>query len=114
MESLREHWLTWLSLLFAAFLVGIGLVGAVDLDESAGARVAFLLVLVPLGVALLLGLWLLREGRAIPAAYVLIVVPLVLAGLGFFWLLFIPTIVALVVIVFGVIKGGLARELRPA
>ncbi len=112
MESLREHWLTGLSLLFAAFFILGGLLGA--------ARVAFLLVLVPLGVALLLGLWLLREGRAIPAAYVLIVVPLVLAGLGFFWLslfvwlFFIPTIVALVVIVFGVIKGGLARELRPA
>ena len=82
MESLREHWLTWLSLLFAAFLIGIGLLGAIDLDESAGARVAFLLVLVPLGLALLLGLWLLREGRAIPAAYTLIVVPVALSRAG--------------------------------
>ena len=100
MKRLREHWLTGLSVLFVVFLI----VGGVEGD----------LVLGSLGVALLIGLWLLRKDRGTPAAYILIVVPLVLAGLELSWVLFIPTILALVVIVFGVIRGGLARELRPA
>ena len=114
METLRRHWLTGLSLLFAATLILSGLGGALSPSQSTGVRIAVLVVLVPLGVALLVGLWLLREGRPKPAAYILIVVPVAFAGLGFFFLLLIPTILALLVIVFGVIKGGLARELRPA
>ena len=114
MERLREHWLTGLSLLFAASLILLPIARAFSSEDSTGARIAFYVVLVALGVALLVGLWLLREGRPQPAAYILISVPVALVGLATPWLYFIPMIPALLVIVFGVIKGGLARELRPA
>jgi len=41
-------------------------------------------------------------------------VGLVVFGVFFFWLLLIPTALALIVIWFGIIKGGLITELRPA
>jgi hypothetical protein len=47
-------------------------------------------------------------------AYTLIVVVALFVGVGFFWLFFIPTILAVVIIFFGVVRGGLVRELRPS
>ena len=59
-------------------------------------------------------MWLLREGRSTWVAYTLIVVVTLFMGIGLFWLFFIPTVLAVVIVFFGVVRGGLVRELRPS
>ena len=59
-------------------------------------------------------LWWLRIGRFSDAVCLtLIGVGLVAFGVLFFWMLLIPTAVALIVVWFGIVKGGLVTELRP-
>ena len=53
------------------------------------------------------------EGRATPVAYALIIVVTLFVGVGFFWMLLIPTILAFVILFFGLFRGGLVREPRP-
>lgn len=73
----------------------------------------FLLIFGPLGIGLFLGMWLLHRGGLTVWANVLIVAGLVGAA-SFFWLFFVPLVLAGVVLWFGVVRGGLAQELRPA
>ena len=115
MNSLwRRHGLTTLSVVMAGFMLFIAVASAVDTADSTGNRSVGGVTFGVFGLALLLGLWLLREGRARGVAYALIVVPAALVGVGLFWMLLIPTIMAFVVILFGVVRGGLVRELRPS
>ena len=87
---------------------------ALDSDDSTSGRPTGGVVFGVCTLALLAGLWLLREGRATPVAYTLIVVAALFPGAGFFWMFLLPTILAFVIIFFGVIRGGLVRELRPS
>jgi hypothetical protein len=109
----QRHGLTTVALVMAGFMLFIAIASALDVDSD-GNRVVGGVTFGVLGLALLCGLWLLREGRATGVAYASIVVPAVLVGVGLFWMLFIPTIMAFVVILFGVVRGGLVRELRPS
>jgi hypothetical protein len=111
----QKHWVTAATLLMVAFILFLAVAIALDVDDSSTAERTFGgAVLGICGLALLAGMWLLREGRATPVAYTLIVVVTLFVGVGFFWLLFIPTILAVVIIFFGVVRGGLVRELRPS
>jgi hypothetical protein len=111
----QKHWLTAATLLIVVFTLVLAVAFAVDVDNSSAAERTFGGVVLGIcGLALLAGMWLLREGRAMPVAYTLIVVVTLFVGVGFFWLLPIPTILAFVVIFFGVVRGGLVRELRPS
>jgi len=114
---MKQYWLTAISVLVGALLVVLPILGALFGDsEDDGAPSAVLIVLIiVVGVLMLAGLWWLREGRFSEAFCLSLVgVGLVNFGVFFFWLLLIPTALALIVIWFGIIKGGLITELRPA
>ncbi len=114
---MKQYWLTAISVLVGALLVVLPILGALFGDsEDDGAPSAVLIVLIIVaGVLMLAGLWWLREGRFSEAfCLALVGVGLVVFGVFFFWLLLIPTALALIVIWFGIIKGGLITELRPA
>lgn len=115
MRGITQYWITGLAVLVGVFLVlmafGLGADDSDDLSTGVQILLAFLAVGVP-GLALLGGLWNLRSGRYSRAvSYGGIVIGLI-AAMMWFWLL-LPPIVALVVLWFGVIRRGLARELMP-
>ena len=116
MRGMTQYWNTGLAVLVGVFLVlmafGLGVSDSDDFTSAVNQILiwAFLAVGVP-GLALLGGLWNLRSGRYSRAvSYVGIVIGLVAAMMWFWWLL-LPPIAALVVLWFGVIRQGLAREL---
>jgi hypothetical protein len=115
MEVAKGYWLTGLAVILGVFLLFLAIAIAFeDEPESSGAETAFgVIVMGVAGLALLGGLWFLHSGR-IPTSVCLgaIVLGLV-GGLVWFWMV-IPPIIALVVLWFGVIRGGLVRELRTA
>lgn len=112
---LRKHWLTVTTLLMVAFIGFLALMLSVsDPDPGDDFRVLGVVVLGTCGLVLLGGMWLLREGRSTPVAYTLIVGVTLFVGVGFFWMFFVPTVLAVVIIFFGVVRGGLVRELRPS
>lgn len=113
MDAVRAHWLTTLTLLGAVFLVvvGAGMIVSGGDDDSTGVRIYGAIGLLG-GLALFGGLHLLRSGtgRDTPST-ALIIVGMLILGLGFWWFIFIPAIIASVVLVFGVYRRGLHREL---
>ncbi len=111
----KKHWVTSATLLMVAFVLFLAVAIPLDTgDISAAGPTTGGIVYGVCALALLAGLWLLREGRATPVAYTLIVVGALVPGVGFFWMLLLPTILAFVIIFFGVFRGGLLRELRPS
>ena len=112
----RKHWVTAATLLMVAFVLFLAVAIPLDTDSetTASGRTTGGVVFGLCALALLAGLWLLRDGRATPVAYTLIVVAALVPGVGFFWMLLLPTILAFVIIFFGVFRGGLVRELRPS
>ena len=111
----KKHWVTSATLLMVAFVLFLAVAIPLDTgDISAAGPTTGGIVYGVCALALLAGLWLLREGRATPVAYTLIVVGALVPGVGFFWMLLLPTILAFVIIFFGVFRGGLVRELRPS
>ena len=113
---MQRYWLTTISVLMGAVLVIFPLL-EIFFEEDAttrekGVDAPFIMVV---GVLLLAGLWWLRTGRFSETVNLSLVgVGLVIAGALFFWLLLIPTVLALTVLWFGIVKRGLVTELRPA
>lgn len=112
-----RYWLTTISALIGALLVVFPILGGFFGDEEADSD--YLVVLIPLLVVIggltLAGLWWLRTGRFSETICMnLVGVGSVTFGFFFFWLLFIPPVLALVVLWFGIVKRGLVTELRPA
>jgi hypothetical protein len=104
------------TLLMVAFMLFASVQNALDSDFSNAERTRGGVVFGIGALAVLVGMWLLREGRegrATPVAYTLIIVPVLFPGVVFFWMLLIPTILATVIIV-GVLSGRLGRELQAA
>jgi hypothetical protein len=115
MDGFRQkHWLTSATLLMVAFVLFLAVAIALDAKDSTSGRTTGGVVFGLCTLALLAGLWLLREGRAVPLSYTLIVVGALVPGVGFFWMFLLPTVLAFVVIFFGVVRGGLVRELSPS
>lgn len=109
---LRSNWITWLALVNGAFLVFMAVGSGVD-DGPAGERWGALAVMGVASVAFLGGLWGLRSGRFSKGVSLGGIVVGVVATLLWFWMV-IPPVIALIVLWFGVIRGGLAREASPA
>lgn len=112
MEVVRRYWLTGLSLVLGTFLVFLALAFAVANDITNGERVAGGLVAGVPAVALLGGLWYLRKG-GLPVSVCLFAIAIGLIGVAIWWWMLLPPVLALVILWFGVVRGGLVKELRP-
>jgi hypothetical protein len=112
MDWFRQYWITGLAVLVGLFLAFLALAIAFDDDpEVSGQEQAFGVISMGLlAIALFGGLWLLRSGRLSTWAGLSLVVVGLLGGIVWFWMV-IPPILALVVLWFGVARGGLVREL---
>ena len=110
MEAVKQYWITGLAVVLGIFLLFLAFAFAGGQSQSAGRQVIGVLVTGVPGIALLGGLWGLRSGR-VPVSICMGAIVLGLAGAMSWWWLFLPTIAAVVVFWFGVIRGGLAREL---
>ncbi len=110
MRGVTRYWNTGLAVFVGAFVVllAVGL-GSSDTLTTTENVLAGLAMGVP-GLALFGGLWNMRSGRfPVAVSYIGIVLGLG-AAMMWFWMV-IPPIAALVVLWFGVIRQGLAREL---
>ncbi len=113
MEAVRENWNTGVAVLVGLFLVFMTVGIGVD-DASNGAERFFGVgVMGVASIAFIGGLWGLRSGRLSKTVANAGIVVGVVGTLIWFWMV-IPPIFALVVLVFGVVRGGLARELTIA
>jgi hypothetical protein len=113
MDVVRRHWLTGLAVLLGVFLLFLAIAIALENEpETSGSERAFgVIAMAVFGLALLGGLWFLRSGRVSTRVGLGAIVVGLVGGVVWFWML-IPPIVALVVFWFGVLKGGLVRELQ--
>jgi hypothetical protein len=112
MEFLKRFPLTLLTLAVGLFLLASAVMFAFDADETSGQRVVGALIAGVPALAVLGGLWLLRSRPDARMASSVAVTVGLLAVLIWWWMI-LPAIAALVVLWFGVVKGGLARELAP-
>ena len=114
MKTLGKNWMTALTVVAAGFLAVVGvafLAGAGEGDR--GEFVALGIGNLVGAAALAAGMWGLRSGRVgHRVSDVLVVVGLI--GVGLYWWMFVPAVVALVLLYAGVIRGGLGRELSAA
>ncbi len=114
---MKKYWLTAISILAGGLLVVSSTLGPIfgDWEGSTTSNAVAIALLLSAGVALLAGLWWLREGRfSDTVCLTLVGVGIVIFGVFFFWLLLMPTVLALIVLWFGIVKRGLLTELRPA
>ena len=112
MDRIKRHWLTGLAAVLGLFLLFLSIAIAVESDpETSGGERAFgVIVDAVLGLSLLGGLWLLRRGGSHRSVALGAVVVGLLGGVIWFWMI-LPPVIALVVLWFGIIRGGLVREL---
>lgn len=112
LTTAKERWVTVLALLAGGFLVFVSIVGFVFPDDGPdGVDRAFWLIPFAAGLALFGGLWGLRSGSMkVSVANGLIVIGLI-AVASFWWMFFVPAVIAVTVLVAGVMKRGLEREL---
>jgi hypothetical protein len=113
MDRLKNYWITTLAVLLGLFLAFLAIAFAIDDSdpEVSGQEQAFGVVTMGLlAVALLGGLWLLRSGRMNTWVGLGLIVVGTMGGIIWFWMI-VPPIVALIVLWFGVAKGGLVQEL---
>ncbi len=113
MDVLKNHWVTLLALVGAAFLLvtGITMLATGGEDGETGIRVfgAFSVVA---GVATLVGLQAMRTGSLdVSIARALVIIGMVWLGAGFWWFVFLPPILAIAVLYFGIYRQRLPEEL---
>lgn len=111
-EAVTRLWLTGLALVLGLFQVFLALAIAFDTDPSiSGQEKAFgAIVTGAFALSLLGGLWFLRSGGLARRVCLGAIVVGLAGGVVWFWML-IPPLVALAVFWFGVVRGGLTREL---
>jgi hypothetical protein len=112
MELVTRYWITGLAVLLGLFYVFIAVAILVDEgDEQSWQEEAFGVGVMALtAIALFGGLWILRSRRLSPSVGLGLVTVGLLGGIIWFWMV-IPLVVALLVLVFGIVRGGLQREL---
>jgi hypothetical protein len=115
MDRVRNHWITTLTLVVAGLLTALG-VGVLFGDDGVEAwRVGYTTGSVLGALAILGGLWRLRSDNGrLGVANALVVGGAVVFAVGYWWIVFVPPVLALVVVYAGVIRHGLKRELHPA
>ena len=112
LDGIRRYWFTGLAVVLGVFLLFLAFAIGFDAEPTSGPeRVFGVVVDGVLALALLGGLWFLRSGRLPTSVSLGAIVLGLVGGLIWFWMV-VPPIVALVVLWFGVVKGGLVRELR--
>ncbi len=113
---MQRYRLTIISVLLGALLVVFPIIGILfESDATTTEKAVAVPLFVVAGVVLLAGLWWLRTGRFNETVGLTLVgVGSVSAGVSLFWLFLIPTVLALIVLWFGIVKRGLVAELRPA
>lgn len=104
MSSILTGWWSWLVAMWAGALVLLAVTAPFGGDLFAGVIFA-LVMLVMAGVVLRA---LVIRHRAPRAAAWLLVLGVGLPGIGFFWLLFIPTALAVFILVSGVVTGEIS------
>ncbi len=112
--AIKNHWITGLALLGAAFMVttGIAMMATGGEFNDDGVRVYGVFASSG-GLVILAGLWGLWSGRVDRVlAQGLIVVGMLALGVLYWWFVLVPPLVALAVLWAGVVKQGLVRELR--
>jgi hypothetical protein len=114
MAFVSRNWVTSLAVINGGFLLFLAVaLGMNSSDSTASERVFGLATMGVAGLALLAGLWGLRSGRWSRSVSYAGVVVGVIGTLVWFWMV-IPPILALVVLWFGVVRNGLAREANRA
>lgn len=112
---MKRYWLAITSAIIGGLLVIFPILGVLFGEDEDAPVAVLILSLIVIGGMMMAGLWWLRTGRfGETVSLTLVGVGLATFGLFFFWMLLIPTALALIVIWFGIIKGGLVAELRPA
>lgn len=111
MEFIKRFRLTALAVAVALFLIVLAIVFAIDPAEADGQRFIGTLIAGIPGLAVLFGLWLMRSRKIdrLPE----VVTGIGLAAVLIWWWMIVPAVVALFVLWFGLVKGGLSRELTP-
>ena len=107
--------MTTLAVVLGLFLASLAILFAIDDSnpEVSGQEQAFGVVTMGLlAVALLGGLWFLRSGRTNTWVGLGLIAVGSMGGIVWFWMI-VPPIVAVIVLWFGVARGGLIRELAP-
>jgi hypothetical protein len=122
MATLKNHWITTLTLIAAGLmaLFGVGVVFGNDGIEASrndgiqAWRVVYMAGSLMGALAILGGLWGLRTGSfRVGVANALVICGLVAFAVGYWWMVFVPLVVALTLVYVGVIRHGLEQELRP-
>ena len=112
---MRRYWLTAIVVLIGASSIIGPLPVVVSEDPSTVVRWVVVPLGLVLGVAVLTGVWGLHSGRFSETVSLSFVgVGSVVWGVGFFWMLLVPTVLALLLIWFGIVKRGPVTELHPA
>ena len=107
MRSILTGWWSWLVAIWAGLLVlAAASAGLGNDDSNVWGWVAFALVVLAFAAADVRALMI--RSRAPRVAAWLLVVGVGLPGIGFFWLLFIPTALAIVILVGGVRTGEIS------
>lgn len=114
MTALKNHWITWLSIIAAGFMLVTGTAMTVTGGEFNETEVRVVGIFGVLGGLLALaGLVSLRSRLTNPTlAYGMIVLAMSILAIGYWWFVFVPPLVAVVVVWAGVIREGLSRELH--
>ena len=99
MRSVLTGWWSWLVALFGTALAAFAILGFFIADEADDGRVAGSIIGIVLAVMIGVGL-VVRQGSPRLGAW-LIVIGVVATGIGFFWLLFIPTVLAALIVISG-------------
>ena len=112
---MKQYWITTLTVFIGAAMVILAILAMLFGEDMSGVAVNVLLaLLMVMGALTLVGVVNLRRGHSGDVLSLsLIGVGVAAFGLAWFWMLFIPSALALVVLWFGIVKGGLVRELRP-
>ena len=112
MEFLKRFPLTVLTLAVGLFLLALAILFAFDPNQASGQRVVGALIAGVPAMAVLGGLWLMRSqaGARVTAS---VAITIGLLAVFIWWWMILPAVAALVVLWFGIVKGGLARELAP-
>jgi hypothetical protein len=110
MGLVTRYWITGLAVLLGLFEVFIAVAILVDEEQSWQEEAFGVGVMALTAIALFGGLWILRSGRLSTTVGLVLVAVGLLGGIIWFWMV-IPLVVALMVLIFGVVRGGLQREL---
>jgi hypothetical protein len=112
LDAIRSYWISTLAALVGLYDLFLAVAIGVDEGSTGSEKLFGAVVLGIAGIALFAGLWAIRRGRLSTWTRNGLIAIGLAPAVAFFWMV-VPPIVAIVVLVFGVARSGLARELAP-